>query len=313
MDSKHPHSSQFNRLDDDKKVTRAVIPVAGLGTRMLPATKAMPKEMLTIVDKPLIQYVVQEAVAAGITEIVLVTHSSKNSIENHFDTSFELEAALEKRVKRQLLDEVRNITPKNVTVISVRQPQALGLGHAILCARPVVRNHPFAVLLPDVIVDQYHSNLKKDNLAEMIKRYNDTGHSQIMVEPVPQQLVNQYGVVDLAGAPLSQGQSVPVVDMVEKPDLDEAPSNFAITGRYVLSPTIWDLLAFTLPGAGDEIQLTDALHQLRLLEVIEAYHIKGKSHDCGNKLGYALANAEYALRSQFGAEFKAKLTQLLAD
>jgi len=313
MDSKHPHSSQFNRLDDDKKVTRAVIPVAGLGTRMLPATKAMPKEMLTIVDKPLIQYVVQEAVAAGITEIVLVTHSSKNSIENHFDTSFELEAALEKRVKRQLLDEVRNITPKNVTVISVRQPQALGLGHAILCARPVVRNHPFAVLLPDVIVDQYHSNLKKDNLSEMIKRYNETGHSQIMVEPVPQHMVNQYGVVDLAGVPFSQGQSVPVVDMVEKPDLDEAPSNFAITGRYVLSPTIWDLLAFTLPGAGDEIQLTDALHQLRLLEVIEAYHIKGKSHDCGNKLGYALANAEYALRSQFGAEFKAKLTQLLAD
>lgn len=313
MDSKHPHSSQFNRLDDDKKVTRAVIPVAGLGTRMLPATKAMPKEMLTIVDKPLIQYVVQEAVAAGITEIVLVTHSSKNSIENHFDTSFELEAALEKRVKRQLLDEVRNITPKNVTVISVRQPQALGLGHAILCARPVVRNHPFAVLLPDVIVDQYHSNLKKDNLAEMIKRYNETGHSQIMVEPVPQHMVNQYGVVDLAGVPFSQGQSVPVVDMVEKPDIDEAPSNFAITGRYVLSPTIWDLLAFTPPGAGDEIQLTDALHQLRLLDVIEAYHIKGKSHDCGNKLGYALANAEYALRSQFGAEFKAKLTQLLAD
>ena len=146
-------SSYGKRSDDSLKVTRAVIPVAGLGTRMLPATKAMPKEMLTVVDKPLIQYVVQEAVAAGITEIVLVTHSSKNMIENHFDTSFELEAALEKRVKRQLLDEVRNITPKNVTVISVRQPQALGLGHAILCARPVVRNHPFAVLLPDVIVD----------------------------------------------------------------------------------------------------------------------------------------------------------------
>lgn len=294
-------------------VTRAVIPVAGLGTRMLPATKAMPKEMLPIVDKPLIQYVVQEAVAAGITEIVLVTHSSKNSIENHFDTSFELEAALEKRVKRQLLEEVRNITPKNVTVISVRQPQALGLGHAILCARPVVRNHPFAVLLPDVIVDQYHCNLKKDNLSAMIKRYEATGHSQIMVEPVPQHLVNQYGIVDLAGEPLTQGDSVPVVDMVEKPDLDEAPSNFSITGRYVLSPTVWDLLEYTPPGAGDEIQLTDALHQLRLLEVIEAYHIKGKSHDCGNKLGYALANAEYALRAGFGAEFKQRLLALLAE
>lgn len=306
--------SQFGRRnDDDFKVTRAVIPVAGLGTRMLPATKAMPKEMLPVVDKPLIQYVVQEAVAAGITEIVLVTHSSKNSIENHFDTSFELEAALEKRVKRQLLEEVRNITPKHVTVISVRQPQALGLGHAILCARPVVRNHPFAVLLPDVIVDQYQSNLKKDNLAAMIKRYSETGHSQIMVEPVPAQLVNQYGVVDISGASLAQGENAVIADMVEKPDLDEAPSNFAITGRYVLSPTIWDLLEFTPPGAGDEIQLTDGLHQLRLLETLEAYHIKGKSHDCGNKLGYAIANAEYALRSNFGAEFKQKLQQLLAE
>lgn len=306
--------SQFGRrTDDDFKVTRAVIPVAGLGTRMLPATKAMPKEMLPVVDKPLIQYVVQEAVAAGITEIVLVTHSSKNSIENHFDTSFELEAALEKRVKRQLLEEVRNITPKHVTVISVRQPQALGLGHAILCARPVVRNHPFAVLLPDVIVDQYQSNLKKDNLAAMIKRYSETGHSQIMVEPVPHQLVNQYGVVDISGASLAQGENATIADMVEKPDLDEAPSNFAITGRYVLSPTIWDLLEFTPPGAGDEIQLTDGLHQLRLLETLEAYHIKGKSHDCGNKLGYAIANAEYALRSNFGAEFKQKLQQLLAE
>jgi len=296
-----------------RAVTRAVIPVAGLGTRMLPATKAMPKEMLPIVDKPLIQYVVQEAVAAGITEIVLVTHSSKNSIENHFDTSFELEATLEKRVKRQLLEEVRNITPKNVTVISVRQPHALGLGHAILCARPVVRNHPFAVLLPDVIIDQFNCNLKKDNLADMIRRYESTGHSQIMVEPVPVKLVNQYGIVDVGGVELAAGDSVKVRDMVEKPDADEAPSNLSITGRYVMSPAIWDLLEFTPPGAGDEIQLTDALHQLRLLETIEAYHIKGKSHDCGSKIGYALANAEYAMRSSFGDEYKARLLQLLTE
>lgn len=303
--------SATTRLIEDRAVTRAVIPVAGLGTRMLPATKAMPKEMLPIVDKPLIQYVVQEAVAAGITEIVLVTHSSKNSIENHFDTSFELEATLEKRVKRQLLDEVRNITPKNVTVISVRQPHALGLGHAILCARPVVRNHPFAVLLPDVIINQYQSNLKKDNLAEMIKRYEATGHSQIMVEPVPASMVNQYGIVNVGGAALAPGDSIQVSDMVEKPDIDEAPSNLSITGRYVLSPAIWDLLEFTPPGAGDEIQLTDGLHQLRLLETIEAYHIKGKSHDCGSKLGYAMANAEYALNAPFGAEYKARLLELL--
>lgn len=313
MDKLHPLVKPVPVNEDDRKVTRAVIPVAGLGTRMLPATKAIPKEMLPIVDKPLIQYVVQEAVAAGITEIVLVTHSSKNSIENHFDTSFELEATLEKRVKRQLLEEVRNITPKHVTVISVRQPQALGLGHAILCARPVVRNHPFAVLLPDVIIDQYNSNLKKDNLAEMIRRYEQTGSSQIMVEPVPHSMVNQYGVVDLGGESLVGGQSVAVKDMVEKPDIDEAPSNFAITGRYVLSPTIWDLLEYTPPGAGDEIQLTDGLHQLRLLETIEAYHIKGKSHDCGSKLGYAVANAEYGLRSSFGEDFKKRLIELLKD
>lgn len=313
MEKLHPLLKAAPVSAEDRKVTRAVIPVAGLGTRMLPATKAIPKEMLPVVDKPLIQYVVQEAVAAGITEIVLVTHSSKNSIENHFDTSFELEATLEKRVKRQLLDEVRNITPKHVTVISVRQPQALGLGHAILCARPVVRNHPFAVLLPDVIIDQFHSNLKKDNLSEMIKRYEETGSSQIMVEPVPHNMVNQYGVVDLAGESLVAGQSVAVADMVEKPDVDEAPSNFAITGRYVLSPTIWELLEYTPPGAGDEIQLTDGLHQLRLLETIEAYHIKGKSHDCGSKLGYAVANAEYALHASFGAEFKQRLLALLKD
>jgi UTP--glucose-1-phosphate uridylyltransferase len=313
MESKKAVSATSQRRSEDRSVTRAVIPVAGLGTRMLPATKAMPKEMLPVVDKPLIQYVVQEAIAAGITEIVLVTHSSKNSIENHFDTSFELEATLEKRVKRQLLDEVRNITPKNVTVISVRQPHALGLGHAILCARPVVRNHPFAVLLPDVIINQYQSNLKKDNLAEMIKRYETTGHSQIMVEPVPAHMVNQYGIVDIGGAELTAGNSIKVSDMVEKPDVDEAPSNLSITGRYVLSPSIWDLLEFTPPGAGDEIQLTDGLHQLRLLETIEAYHIKGKSHDCGSKIGYALANAEYALNSSFGAEYKARLMQLLTE
>lgn len=306
-------ASDKNPDTNPLKVTRAVIPVAGLGTRMLPATKAMPKEMLPIVDKPLIQYVVQEAVAAGITEIVLVTHSSKNSIENHFDTSFELEATLEKRVKRQLLEEVRNITPKNVTVISVRQPQALGLGHAILCARPVVRNHPFAVLLPDVIIDQYQCNLKKDNLAEMIQRYESSGASQIMVEPVPEALVNQYGIVDLGGEAINAGQSVKVVDMVEKPDIEEAPSNLSITGRYVLSPAIWDLLEYTPPGAGDEIQLTDGLHQLRLVETIEAYQIKGKSHDCGNKIGYAIANAEYALHSAFGAEYRTRLLQLLKE
>ena len=279
---------------------------------MLPATKAIPKEMLPLVDKPLIQYVVKEAVEAGIKEIVLVTHSSKNSIEKHFDTSVELEATLEARVKRSLLEEVRAIVPKDVTIISVRQPQPLGLGHAVLCAKPIVGNEPFAVLLPDVIIDEYESNLKQDNLAQMIARFEETGASQIMVEPVPTEQVNQYGVVDIAGVALQQGDSAVISDMVEKPAVEEAPSNLAITGRYVLSEKTWDLLEFTPPGAGGEIQLTDALHSLRKLESLEAYHLKGKSHDCGSKLGYLMANVEYTLRcGKLGADFKNELTNFL--
>ena len=278
------------------KLKKAVIPVAGLGTRMLPATKAIPKEMLPVVDKPLIQYVVEEAAAAGITEIVLVTHSSKNSIENHFDTSFELETQLEKRVKRSLLDEVRSINPKHVTVISVRQPVALGLGPAVLCAAPVVGNEPFAVILPDVLIDKYQADPRKHNLKAMIERFEQTGASQIMVEPVPQAEADKYGIVDLNGAVLEASQSVSIKDMVEKPDLEDAPSNLAITGRYVLSANIWDLLRRTAPGAGGEIQLTDALHSLLAKETIEAYHIQGKSHDCGSKIGYLKAIVEYGLQ-----------------
>ena len=185
------------------QVKKAVIPVAGLGTRMLPATKAIPKEMLPVVDKPLIQYVVNECVAAGIREIVLVTHASKNSIENHFDTSFELEATLEKRVKRQLLEDVQAIVPKDVTIMHVRQGVANGLGHAIMCAHPVVGDNPFAVVLPDVIMDDAASNLKKDNLAEMVSRFNTNRVSQVMVE-VPEEEVSKFGVVDLDGAKLPQ-------------------------------------------------------------------------------------------------------------
>ncbi|MCK8107013.1 UTP--glucose-1-phosphate uridylyltransferase GalU [Pseudoalteromonas sp. A3] len=294
------------------KVLKAVLPVAGLGTRMLPATKAIPKEMLPLVDKPLIQYVVNEAVAAGIKEIVLVTHASKNSIENHFDTSFELEATLEARVKRSLLEEVRSIVPKDVTVISVRQSAPLGLGHAVLAARPIVGNSPFAVMLPDVIIDKYKSNPKTDNLSQMIDRFDKTGHNQVMVEPVPQEQVHQYGVVDLAGKKIKAGENAVIKNMIEKPNNDQAPSNLAITGRYVVSEIIWDLLEYTPPGAGGEIQLTDALLQLRHLETLEAYHLKGKSHDCGSKLGYMLANVEYAMKSsQLGEAFTKEVKALL--
>lgn len=293
---------------NNAKVRKAVIPVAGLGTRMLPATKAIPKEMLPLVDKPLIQYVVNECIAAGITEIVLVTHSSKNSIENHFDTSFELEAMLEKRVKRQLLAEVQSICPPHVTIMQVRQGLAKGLGHAVLCAHPVVGDEPVAVILPDVILDEYESDLTRDNLAEMINRFEQTGHSQIMVEPVED--VTAYGVVDCKGAELSPGDSVPMVGIVEKPKASEAPSNLSVVGRYVLSADIWPLLARTPPGAGDEIQLTDSIAMLMDKETVEAYHMKGKSHDCGNKLGYMQAFVEYGVRhDSLGEEFKAWLTE----
>ncbi|MBE0363773.1 UTP--glucose-1-phosphate uridylyltransferase [Pseudoalteromonas ulvae UL12] len=279
-----------------KKIQKAVIPVAGLGTRMLPATKAIPKEMLPIVDKPLIQYVVAEAIAAGIKEIVLVTHASKNSIENHFDTSFELEATLEKRVKRQLLDEVKAICPKDVTIIHVRQGEAKGLGHAIACAAPIIGEHPFAVILPDVILDEASSDLKQDNLADMIVKYNQSSVSQIMVEEVPHQDVDKFGVVDIQGVNLSAGESAKIAAMVEKPPVDEAPSNLAVVGRYVLSEKIWALLKRTPPGAGDEIQLTDAIAMLMETDTVEAYYMKGSSHDCGSKLGYMKANVAYALR-----------------
>ena len=179
---------------------KAIIPVAGLGTRMLPATKAIPKEMLTLVDKPLIQYVVNECVAAGIKEIVLVTHSSKNAIENHFDTSFELETMLEKRVKRQLLEEVRSIVPKDVTIMHVRQGNAKGLGHAVLCGRPLVGDESFAVILPDVLLAEFSANQKKENLAAMLKRFNQTKASQIMVSPVAAEAVSSYGIADCNSA-----------------------------------------------------------------------------------------------------------------
>jgi UTP--glucose-1-phosphate uridylyltransferase len=293
------------------QVTKAVIPVAGLGTRMLPATKAIPKEMLPVVDKPLIQYVVNECVAAGIKEIVLVTHASKNSIENHFDTSYELESTLEKRVKRQLLEEVQAIVPKGVTIMQVRQGVANGLGHAIMCAHPVVGDAPFAVVLPDVIMDDAASNLKKDNLAEMVSKFNTSRVSQVLVEQVPEEDVSKFGVVDLDGTKIGQGESAKIHAMVEKPDVEDAPSNLAVVGRYVLSERIWELLEFTPPGAGGEIQLTDAISSLMNIEQVDAYYMKGKSHDCGSKLGYMKANVEFALRHpELGEEFKEFLASM---
>lgn len=294
------------------KVKKAVIPVAGLGTRMLPATKAIPKEMLPLVDKPLIQYVVNECIAAGIKQIVLVTHSSKNSIENHFDKSFELESILEKRVKRQLLEDVQSICPKDVTIMHVRQGEAKGLGHAVLCALPVVGEEAFAVVLPDVLIDEYDSNLKKDNLAEMVQLFERSGQSQVMVEPVPKENVSSYGVADVAGYQMQAGDSRQMTAVVEKPAVEDAPSNLAVVGRYIFSADIWSFLKRTPVGAGDEIQLTDAIAMLMQQQQVNAYHIRGRSHDCGNKVGYIAAFMEYALRDEvLGDEIKTRLQALL--
>lgn len=293
------------------KVRKAVIPVAGLGTRMLPATKAIPKEMLPIVDKPMIQYIVNECIAAGITEIVLVTHSSKNAIENHFDTSYELESTLEKRVKRSLLEEVRSICPEHVTIMHVRQGVAKGLGHAVLCAKPLVGDEPFAVVLPDVLIDEVSSDLRTENMAEMLRLFDEKAESQIMVEPVPMDQVSNYGVADVNGHELKPGGSAAMTEVVEKPPMDEAPSNLAVVGRYVLSSTIWGLLEHTPTGAGDEIQLTDAIAMLMEKEAVNAFHMTGKSHDCGSKLGFMIANVEYAMRHpELGKDFKAYLSEI---
>ncbi len=291
---------------------KVIIPVAGLGTRMLPATKAIPKEMLTLVDKPLIQYVVSECVAAGIKEIVLVTHSSKNAIENHFDTSYELESMLEKRVKRQLLEEVRSICPKDVTIMHVRQGNAKGLGHAVLCGRPLVGNEPFAVVLPDVLLADFTANQKTENLSAMIKRFKDTGNSQIMVAPVAPQDVSSYGVADCNGVEFVGGESATITRMVEKPKPEEAPSNLAVVGRYVFSEKIWNLLERTPVGVGDEIQLTDAIDMLIAQETVEAFQMTGRSFDCGDKIGYMQAFVEYGLQHEkLGKEFKNFLKELV--
>lgn len=293
------------------KNMKVIIPVAGLGTRMLPATKAIPKEMLTLVDKPLIQYVVNECVAAGVKEIVLVTHSSKNAIENHFDTSYELESMLEKRVKRQLLEEVRSICPKDVTIMHVRQGNAKGLGHAVLCGRPLVGNEPFAVVLPDVLLAEFMADQTKENLAAMINRFKQTGASQIMVAPIDLQDVGSYGVADCNGVEFHGGESAKISRMVEKPRPEEAPSNLAVVGRYVFSATIWDLLEKTPVGVGDEIQLTDAIDMLIEKETVEAFHMTGETFDCGDKIGYMQAFVEYGLQHEkLGKEFKDYLKKL---
>lgn len=294
-------------------IRKAVLPVAGFGTRCLPASKAIPKEMITIVDRPVIQYVVQEAVAAGIRDIVLVTHGTKSAIENHFDKHFELEATLEAKGKTDLLEELRAIVPSDVNIISVRQPEPLGLGHAVLCARPVVGDdEPFAVLLPDVLVDD--EGLSRNDLAGMISAYEDTGRSQLMVEEVPREMVYKYGIVAPRGDAPAPGQSCELNGVVEKPAVEDAPSTLSVIGRYILPGRIFPMLAETAPGAGNEIQLTDAIEQLRQEVGVDAYRMQGKTYDCGHQLGYLEAILAYGRRHpRYGAGFIELLQRYAAE
>lgn len=288
-------------------IKKAILPVAGLGTRFLPASKSIPKEMVTVVDRPAIEYVVKEAIAAGIEQIILVTHSSKASIENYFDRNFELETSLEQKKKFDLLKEITEILPAHVTVVSVRQAQPLGLGHAVLCAKDLVGDDAFAVLLPDVLVKDTN---EKNDLSLMIQRFQQTQSAQIMVEAVPKHLVDQYGIVDVATPP-AEGESVTMQGIVEKPDVADAPSNLSVVGRYILPAKIMQLLQQTPKGAGNEIQLTDAIALLQHTEHVEAYRMKGQTFDCGNKLGYLKAVLHYGVaHPTLGTEFKALIQEL---
>jgi UTP--glucose-1-phosphate uridylyltransferase len=288
-------------------IKKAILPVAGLGTRFLPASKSIPKEMVTVVDRPAIEYVVKEAVAAGIEQIILVTHSSKASIENYFDRNFELETTLENKKKFDLLDEITKILPPHVSVISVRQPQPLGLGHAVLCAQSIVGNDDFAVLLPDVLVKDSDA---KNDLALMIERFAQSQASQIMVEAVPDHLVDQYGIVDVVSAP-EEGHSAVMQGIVEKPAVGTAPSNLSVVGRYILPAKIMQLLEQTPKGAGNEIQLTDAIAMLQQTESVEAYRMKGQTFDCGSKIGYLKAVLHYGVdHPKLGDDFKQMIKDL---
>jgi UTP--glucose-1-phosphate uridylyltransferase len=270
-------------------IKTAVFPVAGLGTRFLPATKANPKEMLPVVDKPLIQYAAEEAIAAGITELVFVTSSSKRAIEDHFDRNFELESVLAERGKEELLSIVHNILPKGVSCVYIRQPEALGLGHAVLCAKNVVGNHPFAVILADDLIDDGGDGC----LAQMTHLHAEHRCSLLGVEQIARDETDKYGVVKIEPMGERLGK---VEQIVEKPKPEQAPSNLAVVGRYILSPRIFGVLENTGKGAGGEIQLTDAIAMLLAEESVLAYQFEGRRYDCGNKLGYLTATIEYALK-----------------
>ncbi|MGE5652037.1 UTP--glucose-1-phosphate uridylyltransferase GalU [Noviherbaspirillum sp. UKPF54] len=270
------------------KIRKAVFPVAGLGTRFLPVTKASPKEMLPIVDKPLIQYAVEEAAAAGITEMIFVTGRNKRSIEDHFDKAYELESELASHGKLKLLEEVQSLLPDNLHYSYVRQSEMLGLGHAVLCAKPLVGDEPFAVVLADDLIDA-----DVPVLSQMIDLYEQHASSVIGVQNVPLEQTSQYGIV----RPQSMGVRIHrIADMVEKPQPEHAPSTLGVVGRYVFTPEIFDYLERVMPGSGGEIQLTDAVAAMLDKHPVLAYEFKGRRYDCGSKLGYMEAAVVFALK-----------------
>lgn len=287
------------------KVRKAVFPVAGMGTRFLPATKANPKEMLPVVDKPLIQFAAEEAVEAGITELIFVTGRNKRSIPDHFDKAYELEAELVAKHKDELLKRVENILPANVSCIYTRQSEALGLGHAVLCAANIVGNEPFAVILADDLID----NPDNGCLKQMTELFSETGNSILGVEQVDAEDTNKYGIVDTTSNP--EHKHSELTGIVEKPAPQDAPSNLAVVGRYILTPRIFELLETVQAGQGGEIQLTDAISKLLAYERILAYRYEGERYDCGSKLGYLKATVELGLKHpEVADEFKAYLKEL---
>jgi len=290
-----------------QQIRKAVFPVAGLGTRFLPATKASPKEMLPVVDKPLIQYAAEEAVAAGCDQLIFVTGRGKRAIADHFDLSFELEQDLENRGKSELLEMVRNILPPHVSAIYIRQPRPLGLGHAVLCAEPVVGNEPFAVILADDLID----GGKLSSLSQMVDVYQNQQASVLGVEAIDPSDTDKYGIVELDEHERRLGR---VSSIVEKPSPALAQSNLAVVGRYILTPTIFEQLKDTGQGLGGEIQLTDAISTLLEREPVYAYQFEGERYDCGSKLGYLQATVEYALKhEELGSEFGEYLLRLVNE
>ncbi len=280
------------------KIRKAVFPVAGMGSRFLPATKANPKEMMPIVDKPLIQYAVEEAVAAGVEELIFVTSVSKRAIEDHFDRQFELEQRLLEQGKHELLEIVKGVLPDGVTCIYLRQPEPLGLGHAILCAKPVIGDEPFAVLLADDLIAAEPESC----LQQMVAKFSEVKQSVICVESIAPEDSSKYGVI---GVDQSFAQFGPIKNIVEKPQPKDAPSSFGVVGRYILTPDIFATLEATKPDAKNEIQLTDAIQSLLLDQTVYAYAFSGTRYDCGSKIGYLQATIAYGLKHpQTGKAFR---------